>query len=204
MEILKKLTSSALKTALNTLLQLDPASTQRLRKLQGKIVSVELLPFHYTLQIIVNDDSVHIQEEVILESDITIRGTPLQMTALAFNQHRKQQFFAEDVIIEGDATLAQDVLHLFNQLQIDWEELLSNVVGDVPAYHIGRVIHRAGKWLRDAEQSLTKNVDEYVHEEAQWFPTREALQDLFDDIDTLRMDIDRVEARIGKLHENHH
>lgn len=201
---MKKTLVSVLKTALNALLQLDPASQQRLHKLQGKVVSIEFLPFHFTLQILFNDNTLYVQEEALLEPDVTIRGTPLQMTALAFNQDKKQQFFAEDITIQGNADLAQDVLHLFNHLHIDWEELLSNVVGDTPAYHAAKWVRRTGKWLRSIEQTLTNNVNEYVHEEKQWLPTREALQDFFNDIDALRMDVDRIEAKLGKLNENHH
>ena len=44
-----------------------------------------------------------------------------------------------------------------------------------------------------------RQVNEYVHEEAEFFPAREALQDFFQDIDTLRMDADRLEARVERL-----
>lgn len=198
MEILKPAFASVIKTALNTLLQLDPASQERLSKLQDVVVTIEILPFHYFLQLLVKEEGLYVQEEAVLEPDVIIRGTPLQMTALAFNQDKKQQFFADDITIEGNAELAQDVLHLFNHLHIDWEELLSNVVGDAPAYHMGQFMRRTGKWLRSVEESFTNNVDEYVHEEKQWFPTREALQDFFNDIDTLQMDVDRLEARMRK------
>lgn len=199
---MKRAFTSTLNTTLNAMLQLDADSAKRLHKLQGVIVAIEILPFHFMLQMLINDDALHVQEEAILQPDVIIRGTPLQMTALALNQHQKQKFFAEDITIEGNAELAQDVLHLFNHLHIDWEELLSNVMGDAPAYHAGQFARRAHKWLRDVEQSFTQNVSDYVHEETQWFPTREALQDFFNDIDTLRLDVDRVEARIKALKEH--
>ncbi len=183
----------------NSLLQLDPASEKRLRKLQGVVVAIDILPFHHIIQMLVNDNALHVQEEAVLQPDVIIRGTPLQLTALALNQDQKQKYFAEDIIIEGNAELAQDVLHLFNHLHIDWEELLSNLIGDTPAYHAGKFMRRTTKWLREVERSFTKNVDEYLHEEKQWFPTREALQDFFDEIDTLRLDVDRIEARIKEL-----
>jgi len=196
--MLKTTFTSALKTSLNALLQLDPASAERLRKLENTVVTIEILPFHFLVQLLIREDGVYVQDEAILEPDVTIRGTPLQMTALALNQDQKQKFFAEDITIEGNAELAQDVLHLFNHLHIDWEELLSNIVGDAPAYHAGQLARRASRWLRGVEQSFTENVSEYVHEEAQWFPTREALQDFFNDIDTIRMDVDRLEARMNR------
>ena len=198
---MQKTLTGIFNTAVNAMLRLDPASEKRLHKLQGVVVGVEILPFHFMLQMLVNDNALHVQEEAVLQPDVIIRGTPLQMTALALNQNQKQKFFADDIEIEGNADLAQDVLHLFNHLHIDWEELLSNFIGDVPAYHTSQFARRAHKWLRDVEQSFTQNVSEYVQEEKQWLPTREALQDFFDDVDSLRLDVDRVEARVRELQQ---
>ncbi len=112
------------------------------------------------------------------------------------NRHR---FFAEDLIIEGNAEIGQQVIELFDELQIDWEDHLSHFVGDIPAYHAGRILSGMSKWLLGTEQTLAQNIKEYLHEEAEYVPTREALQDFFSEIDTLRMDVDRIEARINHL-----
>ena len=115
------------------------------------------------------------------------------------SKDNRQRFFAEDLIIEGNAELGQHVVELFDELQIDWEEHLSRVVGDVPAYHAGRFLRGVREWLGQTDKNFSQNVSEFVHEEAEWFPAREALNDFFSDIDTLRMDVDRAEARINSL-----
>jgi ubiquinone biosynthesis protein UbiJ len=69
----------------------------------------------------------------------------------------------------------------------------------VPAYRINQFFKKTKSWFVYAEQSCAKDINEYIHEEAKWLPAREALQDLFDDIDDLRMDVDRLEARIKHL-----
>jgi ubiquinone biosynthesis protein UbiJ len=71
--------------------------------------------------------------------------------------------------------------------------------GDVPAYHAGRVLRKFNSWLGTSENSLSENINEYVHEEAKWLPTRESLQDFFTEVDIIRMDIDRMEAKIKAL-----
>ena len=91
------------------------------------------------------------------------------------------------------------VVDLFDALHIDWEEYFSHIVGDVPAYHISRFVRGMGNWLRNTEKSLSENISEYAHEEAQWVPSREALHDFFNDIDAIRMDVDRAEAKIQQL-----
>jgi ubiquinone biosynthesis protein UbiJ len=189
----------ALSKAVNTALALDPESDQRLKKLQGKVITIEFLPVHFTFQCVFTSAGIEIQKEQQLASEAVIRGTPLQMLGAMLSKDNRQRFFAEDLIIEGNAELAQQVVNLFDEMEIDWEEQISRVVGDVPAYHAGRLLRGAKQWLRKATDSLSENVNEYVHEEARWVPAREALQDYFNDIDALRMDVDRAEARLQNL-----
>lgn len=199
---MKKLLLPALTKAMNTYLRLDTESTSRLKKLQGKCITLELLPFHFVFQCVFTESGMDIKDDESLISDTIIRGTPLQMAGVMLAKEDRQRFFADDVIIEGNAELGQQVIALFDELQIDWEEYLSRIVGDVPAYHVGRLINTLGEWLRNTEQTVTQDVSEFIHEEAEWLPAREALQDYFNDIDTLRMDVDRAQARINHLRAN--
>ena len=71
---------SSLTKAINTFLRLDPESEQRLQKLRGKVISIELLPFHFVFQcVFTGDNSVIIQTDDILAAETSICGTPLQM-----------------------------------------------------------------------------------------------------------------------------
>ncbi len=196
---MKKIIFSSIAKAINTSLGLDPESRHRLQKLRGKTITIELLPFHLTFQCVFSEDGVAVQESETLAAATIIRGTPLQMLGAMTAKEDRQRFFAEDLTIEGDAEVAQQVVELFDELDIDWEEQLSKLVGDVPAYHAGRLLRGARKFLHTASSSLMANFTEYTQEEARWLPAREALQDYFNDIDTLRMDVDRVEAKIQNL-----
>jgi len=189
----------SLTKAINAYLQLDPESKQRLKKLQGKAITIEFLPFHFIFQCVFNENSVTLKTDELLPTGTKICGTPLQMVGVMLTKDNRHHFFAEDLIIEGNAEIGQQVIELFDELQIDWEEHLSRLVGDVPAYHIGRALQGMNEWLRYTEKTITQNVNEYIHEESQFLPVREALQDFFSDIDTLRMDVDRIEIRLSRL-----
>jgi ubiquinone biosynthesis accessory factor UbiJ len=193
---MKPLFLTSLTKAMNAYLNLDPESKQRLHKLQGKIITIEFLPFHFIFQCLFSEHGIDIKTDDLLKADTTIRGTPMQMLGVMITKDNRHRFFADDLKIEGNAELGQQVTELFDELQIDWEEHLSRLVGDVPAHHIGRLIQNIGSWLHNTEQSVTQDTSDYLHEEAAWFPSDVALQDFYDEIDTLRMDVDRIEARI--------
>lgn len=196
---MKKMLLPSLTKAINTYLELDPESTQRLQKMQGRAIAIELLPFHFTFQCVFTEKGVSIHADDSIETETQIRGTPLRMAGVMFAKEDRQRFFADDLVMEGNAAFGQQVIDLFDEMQIDWEEHFSRVVGDVSAHHIGRFVRGVSSWLSNTEKSFTQDINEYVHEEAELFPANEALKDFFRDIDTLRMDVDRVEARINHL-----
>lgn len=188
-----------MKKIINAFLDLDPESKARLKKLEGKTVNIVLLPFQIAFHFTVINQQMEIATGEAEKAETTIRGTPLQLMGVMIDSNNRHQFFADDLVMEGNAELGQQMVSLFDEMEIDWEEIISHFAGDIPAYHLGRTVRGIKSWVKQAGGSLTQNVDEYVHEEAMWFPTREALQDFFNDIDTLRMDVDRIEARIMQL-----
>jgi len=193
-----KLLFSYISRALNRYLHLDPESRQRLARLEGKVVTIELLPLHLTFQLHFNAEGVTLSETSAETPDTLIRGTPLQMMSMMIAKDR-QRFFADDVLIEGSAELGQQVIELFDAMQIDWEEYLAKIAGDMPAHHTGKLVRNVRSWLKQVSDNLHQNINEYLHEEKPWFPSREALNDFFDDIDQLRMDIDRLDVKVQLL-----
>lgn len=196
---MKTLLLSSLKKTINTYLTLDPDSKMRLKKLQGKVITIEMLPFHFVFQATFREQGIQIETDEYLTSETKITGTPLQMLGVMVSKENRQRFFAEDLTIQGDAEFAQQVIELFDHLQIDWEEHLSRMIGDTPAYQTGRLIRGIDNWLNRMDDTLSQNINEYLHEEKPWFPAREALNDFFTEIDTLRMDIDRMAVKIKHL-----
>lgn len=195
---MKKKFLAAFANTINAYLGLDPESKQRLEKLRGKIIAIEFQPLSLTCQCVFHAHGIDIQADAAT-ADTIIRGTPLQMLGTMLASDKRQRFFADDLRIEGDAELGQQVVELFDALQIDWEEHFSRLIGDIPAYHAASYLRGIKKWLSHTDNSLTQNVTEFLHEEADWLPAREALHDFFTDIDTLHLHVDRIEARIKKL-----
>ena len=184
---------------INAFLDLDPESKLRLKKLEGKVINIELRPFDFVFHCQIENSNLRLMTGEAANAETTLRGTPLQMMGVMLDKENRQRFFADDLVMEGDAETGQQVVELFDRMEIDWEELFSHFVGDIPAHQTGRLIHGVASWFKEARDSFVQDVSEYVHEEAQWLPTHEALQDFFSEIDVLRMDVDRAEARVNRL-----
>src|SRR3990167_1591815 len=194
--MLKQTLIHILSPAINRYLALDPESPLHLKKLNGRQIGIHLRPFQMTIYAIITDEKIHLTTIQPEKTNVTISGSPLQLAAALMTSNNRHQFFADDVQIEGNIELGQQIIELFDHLQIDWEEQLSHFTGDAAAYHIGSTIKKFTGWLKNANQSLTANLSDYLHEEVNLLPTREALADFYNDIDALRMDTDRIEASV--------
>lgn len=189
----------SLEKGLNRYLTLDPESAKRLRGLEGKTITMELEGLKLRFQLRILENKIQISEGDSLPADICIRGTPVSLITLALSRDKKNHFFNGNVTIEGNAELGQQIIDLFDQLEIDWEEHLSQLIGDFPAHQLGRFTRRFLSWGKEAGESLGQSVNEYIHEEKPWFPPEAALQEFYTGIDELRLDLDRLEARVKRL-----
>lgn len=189
----------SLQKALNGYLRMDPESKKRLHEMQGKTVMVDLLGLNVAVQLVFHADQIELRKADFQSVDTHIKGTPLSLLHLMLANGDRKQFFSDDVSIEGDLELGQQVIDLFDELEIDWEEYLSHWTGDVTAHQLGRFARKIKDVSQRTHEVLLQNLNEYMHEEVDLFPANEALKDFFKDVDEIRMDVDRIAARVEQL-----
>lgn len=192
--------------ALNTYLALDPETPERLRGLEGKVVTLDFGQFPLQCHLFFSEKGITLQSDwteekasPAIQADTIIRGTPLRLLQMAWSRDARKQFFADDVSIQGNLELGQQVIDLFDQLEIDWEEIASQWIGDISAHQLGQFSRKLQSWMQHTCNTLLQNVNDYVHEEVDFFPSKFALQDFFAEVDALREDADRLEARLEQL-----
>jgi ubiquinone biosynthesis protein UbiJ len=101
--------------------------------------------------------------------------------------------------VEGDMDLAAAVSHVMANLQWDYEEDLSKVVGDVAAHRLASGARRLSAWPAEAADSLARAVAEYLSEERRALATPLAVEEFTTEVDTLRDAAERLDKRIDRL-----
>jgi ubiquinone biosynthesis protein UbiJ len=101
--------------------------------------------------------------------------------------------------IEGDLHVGQQFKKVLDDMQIDWEEMLSRYIGDTAAYHTGRLVREVGSRLRDAVKAAARDGSEYLRFETEVLPVDWRVNEFLDDVDRLRQDVDRMEMRVNRL-----
>lgn len=101
--------------------------------------------------------------------------------------------------IAGPADLAADVQFVFRNLEWDFEDDLSRLVGDIAARRLAEFARGMAAWQRDAGMRLAQNFAEYWTEERPLIARREDIASFCKDIDLLRDDAELLAKRIERL-----
>lgn len=199
MKQLPTLVTAALEAAINQVLALDPDTAERLRALEGKVIAIELRGLDMALYLIPTRSGLNVFGHFEGEPDTTLRGTPGGMLRMGLAENAGDSFFAGDVEISGDVELGSEFREILDGLDIDWEEHLSRLTGDVVAHKVGSLVRGAVDWGRKTLDTLARDGAEYLQEESRDLPNRFEMDDFLAQVDTLRSDVDRMEARIRRL-----
>jgi ubiquinone biosynthesis accessory factor UbiJ len=184
---------------LNGALLTDPETLGRLSALQGRVVAVDLLDLQTSVFALPHAHGIRLQTQHEGPVHVRLRGTPMALLALVTNRGRQQATFSRDVEISGDLSLSQHLQALIRGLNLDWEELLSQKVGDVAARHLGNVLRQIGSWGKRTRQALESDVSEFLRQEVRLLPQRAEVERFLDSVDTLRADTDRLQQRLQRL-----
>jgi ubiquinone biosynthesis accessory factor UbiJ len=128
-------------------------------------------------------------------ADATLAGGPFALLALA-GEAPERLVQRGAVTIVGDEQLAQQFRELAKLLRPDLEEELAQLLGDVPAHQLGRLARLGALWTRRAATTTLTNLAEYLgHERGDLVPRNEGEQFLRG-VDSVREDLERLEARL--------
>ncbi len=190
---------ATLEQLLNQAIRLDPETPKRLSPLHGRVIELQLVGLGLSLYLIPEPNGIQLLSAFEGEADCTLRGTPLDLARMRGSQESANQLFRGSVEISGDSHLAQQFGDFLAGLDIDWEEQLSKLTGDVIAHEIGNATRGLLSWGRSQSQTFEHNLQEYLQEELRLTPSRLEIDPFFSDVDGLRDDVERLEARIARL-----
>lgn len=194
--------AAAMEAAINRVLQLDPESLARIQLLQGKVVAIELRGPNVSFYLIPDDRGLNVFSHFEGDVDAVLRGSPLSMVRMGVADHASDVLLSGDVEISGNVELGQQLRDILDGLDVDWEEHLSHLTGDLVAHKVGDLLRGAVAWGRKTADILSQDAGEYLQEESRELPTRGEVEDFLSQVDVLRTDVDRVEAQIARLQKH--
>jgi len=190
--------TAGLESVVNGMLALDPDALARFRPCHGKVIALELQGTGLTLFCLPSTTGLTLMNQYQGPADTILSGRPFALFRLASGDSTKVMFDG-DVIIRGDVETGQAFKHALDRIDIDWEEHLSHLTGDVIAHKAGHLVREFTQWWQNNSRRFADNMRDYIQDEVQLSPTQDEAEQFYRDIGTLRDDIARLSARINLL-----
>ncbi|KXJ60037.1 MAG: hypothetical protein AXW14_04825 [Alteromonas sp. Nap_26] len=203
------LVAATVESAINKLLSLDDESEKRLKALNGARLTAFVSPLPYGVTLSFSDSVDVLTEHGSFEDVVSQLGprdccikTSLQtLPELKETSQLTRLIQQKALFLEGELNVAQQVSGLFQQLEIDVEELLASKTNDVFAHQsvkTASIIHEKAKTTLATAARLFGNA---IVEEKQVAAHKLAVMHFSDEVNALRDQTDSVDARLRRLEE---
>lgn len=193
---------AAMEAAVNGPLRYDPGSRRRLARLEGQVLAVELTQPSLCFYLSPQGDRIAIYSHYDGEVETRLKGSP---AALAAPLRAERLNLADSgVEVFGSTGLLIELQQIARDLDIDWEEALSELLGDLAAHQGADAMRKVSAWIGGRKSTFERLLGEYLSEELQTTPPPAELEHFYREVDELRLATDRLAARIEALTRKNH
>jgi len=187
----------------NQLLRMDGDVLAHCEKISGCCIAIHLKDIDKTLYCQPGSWGINLSlEKPNKDIDATISGRVMALVNLSLQQEKIATSIKERVEITGNAQVAQQFQKIMAELDIDWEEQIAQITGDVLAVKITRTANSIHNWLSNSFESFVLNSRDYVQHEVHMTPTEFEFTEFKKNISTIRDDVERLEAKLNFLMHN--
>ncbi len=181
-----------------TLAETTPAR-QLAAELEGNSFAVRVARSALALTLTVDAGELKASTELGDEPDVLVEGPLSGLAKMAFAGGDMAALTDSGITITGQADLAQKFQRLLTLAKPDPEEELAGIIGDAAAHQVGSALRQAADWGRRSGGLIAANLREFLQEEQRDIPSSYEMGRFSRDVQTLRDDVERAEARLDRL-----
>ncbi|MCK9534278.1 MAG: SCP2 sterol-binding domain-containing protein [Pseudomonas sp.] len=185
--------------AVNRVLSLDSTAQARLAPLAGKVIALACTTPAITLYLIPLDSGLQVSQQWRAPADCSLSAPAQLLLKLVTSTDKSAVLHHPDVTLEGNSALLMELADILQNLELDWEYEVSRWLGPVPTALLSGHLRSRYNWLTESTNSLHLNTADYLAEESRVLVGSTEAQLCFNHIDQLKLDLDRLDARIALL-----
>ncbi len=179
--------------AFNTVLKLDEMQGRAFEALDGKVIELWIAPSKTPLFCLINNRQIACQQYLDGDADATLKTGMRQLVNLTQGEPLEYR------LIQGDESLAKDFAHAMQSVEIDWEEHLSHLTGDLVAFKVGHSIRSFLDYKKQTKQYMGTTLKEYLQFEINALPTKRQVEHFSTRVEETLNQVNQIEARINAL-----
>jgi len=184
---------------INRALMLDEKNFKSLIKLANKKIAFDIVGLNVKIILSITKEGLvrcKPDDELV---DVTIKASVTTFLGIMLSRENSRAASAGAMEISGDVGLAQEFLSILKTLDIDWEELASQWIGDLPAHKLGNMFRTTRKFAKEIRQTIGLDISEYLRYEKEILPEQEEIDEYISAVDVIRNDSERLKQRIIRL-----
>lgn len=181
-----------LAAALNALLDAQPAALNRLLRHAGKSLRLEPPIFPLNLSLDETGRFHPTSDDDASEPALTLTPMPSALPLMLAGGKPADLFR-----VEGDGLFAADISGAL--ADFDWVLALRPYLGDIAASRVDQFLRGIVAWRQQAHADAGRNLAEYAVYEQAVLAEAHAARAFISEVDALREDVDRLEARLKLL-----
>lgn len=186
-------------TVINRVLTLDSTAHARLLPLAGKVIAIACTMPAVTVYLIPLDTGIQLASQWHAPADCTLSAPAPLLLKLLSSADKTSILHHPEVSIDGSSALLMELADIMQSLELDWEYEVSRWLGPVPTALVSGHLRSSRNWLLQSAHSLHLNTADYLAEESRTLVGNTEAQARFSEIDWLKLDLDRLDARIALL-----
>ncbi|MEM7407187.1 MAG: SCP2 sterol-binding domain-containing protein [Pseudomonadota bacterium] len=191
---------TALSRVIQMVMRLDPGALERAASLAPMRVGIEVSGVQARVQLAIDCDTLTIvpwpDDEI---PEIELAASPVNLLKMALPGRAEDLIRAGDVRVRGDAARLQELQAWLRSLDPDIEEWLSAYIGDVAAHQTGNAARHLQDWIATRGHDLQADISEFLTHEIDVVVTDDEMRMWVREVDLLRNDLARLEARVNLL-----
>jgi len=180
---------------LNHLINQNSWARVQLRPFAGRAVRFVIPPISATITVLEDGGLAMAGETAAPEATATVPfSVALRLLAGDEAAHTL-------ITLEGDTELAAALAKVLRNIQWEYEEDLSHLIGDAAAHQVGEFGRKAASEAKHQTLNVAQMFSEYWQEEQPLIAKKRHVENFLKEIDALREDVERFEKRLEKLSE---
>lgn len=185
---------SVLEILTEKILAADPGTQTALNRLAGKTLALVIENSGLTAYVHFTPNRIELLSHFEGTITTTLTGTPRALLRLIFTP--TTTLYKTGVQVTGSTSLLTSLQLLSHNIELDWEDIIGQYLGILPAHGIAKTIEGAANWQHARGESFSRLIGEYLTEELNAVVGHAELQGFSADVDALRSSLDRFEARL--------
>lgn len=177
----------------------EGAAAIAFEKLQGNCIEYQVSGLNLQLTMQITQDGLYFYRQNEELADAWILASPQDYLKMATSKDAASILFGPEVSVGGNTHLLEILQELIAGLGIDAQELIARIAGPLPLDSIQAGFSQLLQLGQRLTGSANEDIKSYLDDETGILPGKNSWHLAEDALHELRLDIDRLEARVNLL-----